>query len=591
MKTAEQVSQEIIRQLNITDPALSLEIGSVERKIIDAVAEVVSESYVDFQLSSRTWDLDSKLGVELDELVSLFGFKRMDGKRSKGEVTITLISPAPRDLLIPVGTVFYRPKNDTLPQINYVTTAPALIPKDRDTVTVPVECTIAGSVGNTPPGTIIGSQSLNGVQSVTNKLATVGGMDLETDEALRGRFRRTFLKNLAGTADFYAGLLLQIISVNRVNVLGPLSRFYEQLQVKDSVAVSTVPSSKYTYPLGEFVSIQAGTPNEVYFRRGVDYTLDYTVPPKVKAMGSRLIEGTIFELEHEFCSSNSRNDPEHGLTNKVDLFVNGQDPLRVKEVGRVDLSRKFVSEAGELNIANFLHLDGTPPTVGHVFQQLGYAPVLSPPEFISYNEYQEVDPTTVHVITQDKKLGTDYLFVYGTTLDKGSSREVCGLEWINPPGDGQQLFYYYTQNRTPDLGQSIIEANRQITTDALVHACEYVNLTVNMIVVANPGQSITQLQDNIGRALTYWLETLKYRATIQLSDVEAVVHAVPGVDACRIPREDDTGITTTGIEELFADGKTLKERHFKDFTLRDNQLPRLADLNIIQRSLNTFGRQ
>ena len=46
-KTPDQVSKEILAKLAITAPGFSLELGTPERKIVDAVAEAVSEAYVD----------------------------------------------------------------------------------------------------------------------------------------------------------------------------------------------------------------------------------------------------------------------------------------------------------------------------------------------------------------------------------------------------------------------------------------------------------------------------------------------------------------------------------------------------------------
>lgn len=53
------------------------------------------------------------------------------------------------------------------------------------TVTVPVQCTQAGTIGNAPANTIIlVSSKITGIKSVVNPEAMVGGTDEETDESL-----------------------------------------------------------------------------------------------------------------------------------------------------------------------------------------------------------------------------------------------------------------------------------------------------------------------------------------------------------------------------------------------------------------------
>ena len=81
--------------------------------------------------------------------------------------------------------------------------------------------------------TVIGSQGFAATGSVTNHVPITGGLDAEDDDELRERFRNTFLRNLAGTRDFYAALCLQSADVSKVKIVGPVEKYREQVQIQD----------------------------------------------------------------------------------------------------------------------------------------------------------------------------------------------------------------------------------------------------------------------------------------------------------------------------------------------------------------------
>src|SRR4051794_5689560 len=90
--------------LALSEPDLDTTIGSTVRKIIDAVAEVGAESFVDRFLLDYQYDIDSKSGQDLDDFVALFGFTRLPAKRATGTVVFQRSSPATANILIPAGT-------------------------------------------------------------------------------------------------------------------------------------------------------------------------------------------------------------------------------------------------------------------------------------------------------------------------------------------------------------------------------------------------------------------------------------------------------------------------------------------------------
>ena len=64
-----------------------------------------------------------------------------------------------------------------------------LVPVGTASVTVPVACTTAGAVGNVLAGLVNSGVGIPGLNQVANAAPMAGGLDAESDDALRQRFR------------------------------------------------------------------------------------------------------------------------------------------------------------------------------------------------------------------------------------------------------------------------------------------------------------------------------------------------------------------------------------------------------------------
>ena len=574
MRTPEQVSKDIRDYLKVTDPSISAEIGTPERKIIDAVSEVVSNAYLDTAVSTTSWDIDAKTGIELEQLVGLFGFGRLQGKRASGVCTFTLKTPATNTVVIPAGTVVFVLETDTAPRINYQVTVPAFINRNESTTELHVECSVVGTVGNTPAKTVVGYSTSLGVGTLVNANSFTGGVDPETDSELRARFRNTFLRSLVGTEDFYEALIEQLQKVTKVKVVGPISRREVQLQMQNQRVEVPRIDTKYIWPLGDYIKTDEG-----HLTRGVHYNPEYKVPLIIHAISEQLFPtGTTFSLSYEYVSTKSRNDPAKNVTNKVDVFVEGRDPVSVLDITSVNETSKFTSgESDLLNVKNFVRLGtNTNPKVGSLFSRLGHAPILSL-------------PSTIEVASKEYKLGTHFYPVVSTTVERGSSLEICGIEWLNPPLAGSIFNVEYVYDRTPELAGALLDQNRQITTDVLVHAAQYRSLRANAFIIYETGYDTRTVDASIKKALTDWASKIQFGDWIQLSDIEHCIHGVVGVDAVRIPRASD-GVQNYGVQSLFGDKTTIQTFTF-DFKLEDDELPRFDDFSFTRKSTNTFGEQ
>src|SRR5829696_8706206 len=88
MKTADQIVNDILTQLRLNDPTISAEIGTPERKIIEAVAEQIARAQADFSVLDQQHDLEQMSGNRLDAyLGGVFAFGRQQPMPSVGIVT------------------------------------------------------------------------------------------------------------------------------------------------------------------------------------------------------------------------------------------------------------------------------------------------------------------------------------------------------------------------------------------------------------------------------------------------------------------------------------------------------------------------
>lgn len=582
-RTPEEISADIRARLAVTDPSLSAEIGTPERKLIDVVSEVVSESYIDGYLVSTLWDIDTKVGIELEQLVGLFGFGRLAGCRATGQVMFSLNNPATALVYLSSGSQVYVPQADTYPQIVFTIVTNGSISIGDTQVTVSAECSVLGTIGNVTSNSIVGFQSAIGMGAVTNPAPFTGGVDPETDDQLRTRFKGTFLRNVAGVSDFYTALCLKSNYISKVRVMGPIERYSEQLQIASGAATSTNLFSKYTWLDGEFVSTDLGMDEEAYYTKGVDYSFSLTTPPVITIVNQsagHLPDGTVLDVEHEYTSTNSRNDPDNAITNRVDIFVNGSDAIDTTESTVLSSVIFSATSTSPYYTGNFIRLDGTHPTSGRRFQQLGSVPVVTFPSSFVIGSNTYYDGTDGHT--------NNYNLVRGTTVLRGSTREICGIEWVTGvPATGTAAGFDYTYNRLPELLDAIVNQNKQITTDTLVHEARYFRGYINLVVVYSIGASPIQVDSSISTALSNWASSLDYGSWIRFSDIESVANSVSGVDSVRFATSGDNG-TNYGVQEVTLSGTVLRTLA-SDLKLNDDELVSFYNLRTIRRSFNTFG--
>jgi uncharacterized phage protein gp47/JayE len=540
-KTPDVIASEILAKLSVTAPGFSLELGTPERKIVDAVAEAVSEAYIDQYLVVSLLDIESKVGLELEQYCSIFGFGRLQGKASTGTVRVELTTTSTLDVPIPSGSQFFT--RQSLPgsgnPLFFASTQAVVIPAGTYVVDVPVQCTVVGVAGNLPPDSITYLGAVAGTSKVTNLTPMIGGVDVETDEELRQRFKDTFMRNVAGTEDWYLGLCYQNKNVSKAAVFGPVRKYVTQVAVPEtSVSLGVHADVKYTFEMGETVFKNLGQDDEVFYRPGDDYTFTGGSDPTFTRIESgALVPGDVVDVEFEYTTRSSRNNPATGITNKVDVFVNGSDPYTVTE--RTVITAQTLSSNSTLwnYTGNFARVGtaGSPASSSR-FMRLGSVPIVS-------------FPSSIVVGVTNYQLGTHYHLLRGTTLDAGTVREIAGIEWLaSGPATSTALTLNYIYNRVPETLGIVMKKSKQITTDVLVHQARYAYLKVYISIEYDRGFVISQVDNGIRDRLRTYFAGMPYGSWIEISDLSLAVHQVLGVDNVILTTNGEAGALGYGIE-------------------------------------------
>ena len=583
MKTADDFARDIKAQAKLLDPSISLEPLTIEAKIVDSVAEVISNVQIDQYVIQYQFDIDAKFGTDLDKFVALFGFARRGGVKSTGIVTFSRATGSDTDIVIKAGTQVMRPSTGFSAAQVFFTTTDVFLPRSELTVDAPIEAAVAGVLGNVPANTIIqiGATTTN-VSNVFNDSPTANGSNPETDAELKIRFKNTLFRNIAGTQDQYLALALISKYANKANVLGPISRYIEYLQVdSDGVISSEIPFSKYTYDFDYYLT-DGNTIAEVFFApNGVDYTFSPAVPPTITVVNAdNLPTDTIVLLEHSYCSKHSRNEPSEDILHNVDIYVSGENAQEVNQsVLFPDSGNNIVNDSlSKFNYVNFRREDGQSATVGSRFQELLWQPVLDLPTFITIDGIDYLE-------------GVHYWFLEDITNYRGSRRGRDGIEWSSTVSatiaDATPFTITYLLNRVPVVLNELIDAHKQIATDVLVHAANKRYFNFNFIAMYTPGSSKEAVDQGIERALSDFLSAQTFGAIIQLSDIIEITHEVAGVDNIKFASQDDN--IAYGILEVAKDGLTpVSEPITADFFLEDCDLPVLNALSVTRRAQNTW---
>lgn len=659
-----ELALQMLAQLRVLDPSVSAEVGTPERKILDTVAQALSDSQVDLTQLSGALDIDAKYGSNLDRFLALFGFGRQQAVKATGFITFSRETESTLDIRIPSGSqIMLPPGQIAIDETGhstdpiYETTFEVTLLAGETSIITPIRAIVAGTVGNLEAGKalqFVGSPVF-GITGLVNEAPITGGTDREDDDQLKTRFKNTVFRNLAGTQDQYMALAVSTAFTTKVNVVGPVSRYREYIQVPQSddsttgtpigstseytSALSTVPYSKHTYEsIPSFVSNGNTGTQILFYRQDIDWRLNSSGPAKNYGDAYReftatppqdvdpasiaaqyrpnisflnvyngadstvqaLRRGDIVLFEHSYMSTSSRNNYDLNITNAVDVFIDGINNTVADTVipTPVGTTAAFVDTATSKYYRQNYRRSGEPdvaPALGNFFLPLFWQPVSALPTEITVTS--GVDSSTFY-------LNEHYWLVEDTTELYGTIRARNGIEWATtgiaakgatssndgsfqnrsglkltdfPSGTSVSINSYQFDKNVVDL-QSILEAQKQVTTDLLVHRSKKRYFKLDISVMYNQGYNAFSVNETIRASVDRYFRAQYFGNVIQLSDLLSVIHAVPGVDNVRWSSDVPGSIDTNRVYETNRVGEPRPGiTYSNDFFLSDNELPALAE--------------
>jgi hypothetical protein len=542
----------------------------------------------------------------------MFGFTRFQAQRAVGVVTFARTTAATTDYQIPSGS---QVATVTGAQVFFATTVPAVLAAGQTSVDIPVQAVVGGTSGNLAANTLTSlASSVSGVMSVTNAAPLTNGTDAETDAVLIARFKATVFRGLAGTEDMFLAVALESsagqtaisqpvvnaptdttdLPVTQANVLGSSQRWREQVQVLSGAATSTIPAANanYIYPGTQIFGPDID--NGSILVPGMTYSFDSTViPPVVHSLAGGLVDNNLYDLDFEYSSTASRNDPANGIANRVDIWVNGSRNVEASETTFLRTARAFNATTGNaLNIANFVRLNTTTaPSLGNYFVQLGFGPIVSFP-----------DTLTVGGTTYIQ--GTDFWVVHNRTAFGYAPTSMFGLEWLSShaPADASTIVLdsasSYIYNAVPADVQARIAQWRLVTSDVQVHQAVKRYFRLGFVIMYASGYDQTTVNTAVTSALANFMASKGFDAPLQVSDITQAAHNVAGVDNIRLSRSNELftlpdSSTTYGIDEVGATGDHIAFQQSGgrpiDLQFGDNQVPLLYDCTFLPKAANSFS--
>lgn len=606
MPNTGEIADKIMAALRLSIPDLDTAIGSPMRKIIDPFAEAIAEAYMDEHLINYEYDVDSKVGGDLDDFVQLFGLSRIPAQRASGVVTFVRRNDNTAQTtanVVPVGTQVAALTNP----VGYAQTITgATMDPGQLTVDVPVQAISGGTAGNIAAGLITQLVTSGGtITNVLNQAPLSGGVSQESDDQLRTRFKSTVFRSLAGTQAMYSATAMEVPqdvatpasrAVSQVNVIGSVKTWREQVQVVSGVASASLVNAAYIYPDNSYcgVDIDAGS----FLQPGVHYSLTPSNPTTgadatvvLASLNSTTMPDGFYDLVFDYVPKASRNDPANTrfgggpVGNRVDVWHNGQKPDDASQSVVFSTGQRFTAtSSSQFYNARFVQSNPaalTPP-VNNVFVPLAYGPIISVPDTIA------VGGTTY---TE----GVDYFIVHRNDCFGYTPNSLFGLSW-NParmPANGAVFSVKYTYDRLPRDVQDAIGSWRLVGTDARAHAGKQMPLRFHFAIVYDRRFDPTAVNTSINSALSSWLGMLGFGASVQVSDIIQVVHNVPGVDNMRFLNSTDDS-SSYGIAQMSPWSANAQVGLFvsggraKDVIFPDDTYPVLHSTRIIAKGANTF---
>ncbi len=211
-KTSEEILEKMIESV---DSRYSTVKGTWLWELLKAVSLGLSDITAELEELSKKFRYKLLAGDELDDYVENWSYiKRKQAATAGGEVLFK--AKHNQSGTVPAGAYVASKK------ASYITLDEAVISEPGGEVSVAVECSEYGEVGNCEKGGIDKVVSvLPFIESVTNLAKITGGEDREGDEELKARYERAIKKTAnAGNKAYYEELALSVAGVGAAFCIG-----------------------------------------------------------------------------------------------------------------------------------------------------------------------------------------------------------------------------------------------------------------------------------------------------------------------------------------------------------------------------------
>lgn len=219
--------------------------ASVIGVILAAVSTVIDELNYAITVAQQQAYLKTATWTNLDNKAADYGIIRKQATYAQWNFVFTKQTPSTQQITIPAGSLVTTVPVPGSNPITFTTTTTSYLPIGSTSVSLPVICQQAGSVGNITTGTLLllGS-AIPGIDGVQFSDATngVAAIDTETDDQLRARALAAFKGQSISTKAWYLSTAEAVVGVSSAIVV-PQGRGAGTVDIYIVGPNNTVPTS------------------------------------------------------------------------------------------------------------------------------------------------------------------------------------------------------------------------------------------------------------------------------------------------------------------------------------------------------------
>jgi uncharacterized phage protein gp47/JayE len=246
-------------------------------KLMQVSAVEVSTIWLQAEQNYFNNFIQTAVGVSLDLLAEDIGLTRKEAISSVVELEI--FKNTTSAVTVPAGSLFQTSENIIFATLLEITIP--IGPIDTTTGTVNAEAIVAGIEGNVPANTIkFLTNVISGVASSDNALAAEGGIDIESDTALRKRLREftratwtaAAIRSAALNVEGVAGVKVIELATSYDLLVVPQTIFTAELKAEIEAAIEPVTPVTVEFTVIEAESVLIDVTADVELSGGLDET-------------------------------------------------------------------------------------------------------------------------------------------------------------------------------------------------------------------------------------------------------------------------------------------------------------------------------